>query len=532
MGDWLGSGLGKVDAVRRGRGRHCFAVHGDLQKLDADVYVIPTDSYGAIESHWSWATGTEPDGSAVQLRIEAEALREHGWAWVPSAQGSRTLALNVAGSEFPTDLKGMLHRFANALQELDTTQLDTRFRARPLVAMPLIGLGGAGMGGRTGEVITALLTSIDRHFETHPSGVFDLAIVTRERSCIAALQHERRRRQPTTRETTPTWLSNLVTSGRRGELAVMFGAGVSAALGLPMWNELLETLVKSLEDSTLNGMDLSGLDPTDAATLLIETGGSEWFSKALSEALATARHSLAHGLIANLGCPLVITTNYDQAFEIAAGAITAAPVTVLPWDEDTPRGPRILKLHGDLTRGQLVLSRDQFVAMHAFRRPLAGVLQSRMLIGRVLAVGTSMSDATLVHAAEEFRALMHQANAEGATRAQDNAGTIILTGGDPARARLLSRSFNVVNGDGSRGIREAARDVDILLDWLAMQVSNDLSFTLDPRFSSMLNDTDKELAGALCVLARKSTPRQAPVTELRQSLSRYLESLGAQEGEA
>ena len=46
---------------------------------------------------------------------------------------------------------------------------------------------------------------------------------------------------------------------------------------------------------------------------------------------------------------------------------------LLLWASDSGRGPRILKLHGDLTRGQLVLSRGRFISMHAFRRPLPGV---------------------------------------------------------------------------------------------------------------------------------------------------------------
>jgi hypothetical protein len=397
--------------------------------------------------------------------------------------------------------------------------------------MPLVGVGRAGLGGRTGEVIASLLDAIGDHFDRSPAGGFDLVIVTRDSSSIAALQHERRTRfSATSTGVVADWLERAVAAGRAGELAVMFGAGASAALGLPMWDELLRELVRSLDDPGLSRMDLTGLDPTDAATLLIEAGGTVWFSDALARLLATPRHSLTHGLIANLRCPLTITTNYDQAFERAAEAITGSPIAVLPWDEDSGAGTRVLKLHGDLTRGQLVLSRDQFVAMQAFRRPLAGVLQSRMLIGHLLAVGTSMSDSTLVHAAEEFRALIEQAPRPGAASDSSperaKAGTVVLTASDPARVRLLQRSFEVIEGDTRLGVRESARDVDVLLDWVAMQSSNDLSFALDSRYRAILSPADQALAATLSELAGAGGMEGRPESELRQSLWTYLRSLG------
>ena len=454
-----------------------------------------------------------------------------GCAWVDGAPAGLVLALDVAGSTDANDVSSMIRRLTSALDALESRGLVSDLRARPLVAMPLIGVGRAGLGGRTGEVISALLGAIADHFDRSPSGGFDLAIVTRDSSSIAALQHARRARfVAVAGGSTPQWLDRIVAAARKGELAVMFGAGASASLGLPMWNGLLARLVESLDDPSLGEMDLTGLDPVDAATLLIEAGGAAWFAAALARLLATPRHSLTHGLIANLRCPLTITTNYDQGFELAAESITGIPVAVLPWDGDPGGGPRILKLHGDLTRGQLVLSRDQFVAMHAFRRPLAGVLQSRMLIGQLLAVGTSMSDATLVHAAEEFRALIEQAHGPGAASdsppERATAGTVVLTGSDPARVRLLERSFCVVEGDNDRGILESARDVDVLLDWVAMQTSSDLSFALDSRYRAILSPADQSLAETLSALAGAGAMEGRPESELHQSLVTYLQSLG------
>ncbi len=60
--------LSEVEAVSHGRARHLFALQGDLRLLDADAYLIPTDSYGSVEDHWAWAVGVDREGATRQLR--------------------------------------------------------------------------------------------------------------------------------------------------------------------------------------------------------------------------------------------------------------------------------------------------------------------------------------------------------------------------------------------------------------------------------------------------------------------------------
>jgi hypothetical protein len=141
-----------------------------------------------------------------------------------------------------------------------------------------------------------------------------------------------------------------------------------------------------------------------------------------------------------------------------------------------------------------------------------------------------MSDATLVHAAEEFRALIEQAHRPGAASdsppERAEAGTVVLTASDPARVRLLQRSFEVIEGDTRLGVRESARDVDVLLDWVAMQSSSDLSFALDSRYRAILSPADQSLAETLSALAGAGAMKGSPESELSQSLGAYLRSLG------
>jgi hypothetical protein len=81
----------------------------------------------------------------------------------------------------------------------------------------------------------------------------------------------------------------------------------------------------------------------------------------------------------------------------------------------------------------------------------------------------------------------------------------------------------VVEGDAELGVRESARDVDVLLDWIAMQASSDLSFALDARYRALLSPADQNLAARLMSLAGA----EDHPSRLRSSVEAYLASLGA-----
>jgi hypothetical protein len=287
--------------------------------------------------------------------------------------------------------------------------------------------------------------------------------------------------------------------------------------------------------SERDAIALVRLDPIDAATVLVErAGGSEPFMEALEPMLRTTLHSLTHGLLANLKPALAVTTNYDQGYEIALAAMGSHDIAVLPWTQPRDAWTScVLKLHGDLTKGMVVLSRDDFVAMQAYRRPLSGVLQESLLAGHVLAVGTSMSDPTLVHAAEEVTALLRQVDRQSGVE-RGPCGTVILTTSDSGRAELLARTFTVAvadneEGEGAAETVEAARRVDVLLDWLGMQCSADLSFMVDPIYASLLDDRDREIAVLIGQFAddmKGLAPVRGEESELGAAVNSFLKSIG------
>jgi len=521
--------------VQRSAHGHAFAIRGDLSRITADAYILPSDAYGKVEHYWGWLAGQSSDGSTRQLTGSARALRTRHHAWVDEGGRPRVLAVDVGGDTETNFVHEVADRFSLALEELEAMpgSKDASPRSRPLVAMPLIGVAGGGLGENTGTMITELLATISRHFSKRNSDTraFDIALVCRSSSDYAAVQHARR--QGLT-GSAPAWLAQIVKHAQSHQLAVLFGAGASASQGLPLWDQLLRELALALPQKQIPATALAALDPVDAATLLIEAGGEPWFTGELRSLLWREDHSLTHGLIANLKPALAITTNYDRGYELAVESMGGLPLVVLPWDRShSLRQPHLLKLHGDLERGQIVLSRDEFVAMQAFRRPLTGILQERMLVGHVLTVGTSMTDSTLVHAAEEVRALVQQALAgdAGALEDRGKSGTALLTLSEPGQEMLLERAFEVaVASTGhSNETGEAARQIDVLLDWVAMMATDDLSFVLSTRYRGLLSDGDQSVADVLHSFARQyQTHREdhAEASDLQTSLDAYLQSLG------
>jgi len=192
-------------------------------------------------------------------------------------------------------------------------------------------------------------------------------------------------------------------------------------------------------------------------------------------------------------------------------------------------GNYLLKLHGDIDHGQIVLSRDDFAAVHLLRRPLIGIVQEKLLIGHLLTIGSTVSDPTLVQAAEEVGALLTRMNGQNARP----SGTVLLTKNDLSRSMLLSRHFQVLaaqsRGDQVNTTLESARRTDIFLDQLAMLSSSNFSFALDPKYAGMLTSEDQKTVAALTRLTQEVdvTDSHAPKSGLGMHVASFLRDLGA-----
>lgn len=97
-----------------------YVVRGDLRRIQADAYLLPTDSFGTVTGTWAWLIGR--DGRRCrQLHPQAEVLSARSGVWLDGAMGGRTaLAADVGGYEFENSVEGLTHRLRSALMALDT----------------------------------------------------------------------------------------------------------------------------------------------------------------------------------------------------------------------------------------------------------------------------------------------------------------------------------------------------------------------------------------------------------------------------
>src|SRR5262249_42112480 len=140
-------------------------------------------------------------------------------------------------------------------------------RALPLLALPVIGAGRAGGAHLAGQIVTHLLPALYDFTAAHDA---DVALVMKDPVQHAAAQCGRSplkgvRPWPDLDGHLLGKADGLAAWGRRGELGLFLGAGVSQAAGLPSWNDLLRELAGA---DLVSQPDFEKLSPLDQARIV------------------------------------------------------------------------------------------------------------------------------------------------------------------------------------------------------------------------------------------------------------------------
>jgi len=181
------------------------------------------------------------------------------------------------------------------------------------------------------------------------------------------------------------------------------GAGISAGLGLPTWQDFIgqlgaevgfepdEFLALSSDFRSLAEfyrLEKSSLDD------LCRKMASDWSVR--DEQLAASR---THELIVRLDFPVVYTTNYDHLLERAydlEGKRFNKVVTAGDLARIDRALPTIVKFHGDLDDpASMVLAETDYMRRLAFEQPLDLKLTADAFGNAVLFIGYSVSDIDL-----------------------------------------------------------------------------------------------------------------------------------------
>ncbi|MGY1601764.1 SIR2 family protein [Geodermatophilus sp. SYSU D00815] len=481
---------------------HVFVVGADLTRLACDDVLVPTDRRLRVAPGFrellpdDLVTEEGPDGACLGLSWAGEERVLE----VPGDGGRRTWLVDTVddgGRGLPWLLDGAREALA-AVAGREVPE-PVHGRARRLVGLPALGTGWGGAAGERGTLLRELLPVLREAAREHG---FDVALVLKGPSDLAAAQ--RLRRGADEGWDLPDELravaERLGEDARLGRLAVFVGAGVSAAAGLPTWEQLLAELAErsGLDEDLRAG--LSRLPAQDAAALLARELGRDNLEAYVKERFGPGCYALAHALVADLPVQEFVTTNYDPLVELAARGI-GRELTVLPYDEAVPGAPWLLKLHGDAAHpAGVVLTREEYLQLGDARAALAGVLHALLLTRHVLFVGTSMLDDDLIRIAHQVRSAL---DVDGVA-ARRRGGTVLALREDRARARLWERDVDTVAmSSGDTPPAEAARRLEVLLDLICCLSTPPTGYLLDPAYRGLLSEEETALAEALQSVAER-----------------------------
>jgi hypothetical protein len=190
----------------------------------------------------------------------------------------------------------------------------------------------------------------------------------------------------------------LLASAIREQRCILFaGAGLSMALGLPSWSQLIEHMRGELGVSP----EESDADYQTLAEYYRLTNGSigalrSWMDRTWTVIEDRVRDSPIHRRIVELGFPIVYTTNFDNNLEVAYhlyGRDFIKIVNARDLARASDGTPQIIKFHGDFEDdNSLVLAETHYFDRLGFESPLDMKFRSDTLGRTILFVGYSMSD--------------------------------------------------------------------------------------------------------------------------------------------
>lgn len=469
-------------------------------------------------------------GAATDAAVDARD-RARGAAGVApgdaAATGPRATQVDTSGADATIDLAAGASAQATSSTPLVPLVDDPAPRPwrplddpRPLLAVPLVGVGRGGADRRKGEAVTAIVETID---EVQQRLDVDVVLVMWTPESFAAGQQARRKvvgprawdalggpEGPMRREALA-----LAEQARAGQLVPFVGAGAGIGAGLPSWKDLLRLLGRDagLDDTEL--AQLHTLDARDAGAVIARrlqarlgdgasTGttvpenvlvptSAQLLADQVRRRATSDRVSLLHQLLASLPVTEAVTTNYDTCLE-RAFADAGRPLKALPGAGADEAGGWLLKLHGSVDRDEgIVLSRDDYLRFEGEGVALAGVVQAMLLTRHLVFVGYSLSDDTFHRLVHQTRRALELAGERG--RSSSRMATALTPDAPTMLQEIWDEQVHFVSAaDGSR---RSPRRLAILLDLVAAEASPAAAHLLDETYDSMFDSAERELGEAL-----------------------------------
>jgi hypothetical protein len=231
------------------------------------------------------------------------------------------------------------------------------------------------------------------------------------------------------------------------------GAGASASLELPTWNQLMDYLAGELGFAPeIFKRSADNMVLAEYYSLIKGPIGPlrGWMDREWHKNPERIVNSKVHDLITKLHFPIIYTTNYDRWIEFAFQA-AKAPFVKISNVGDIQKikagDTEIVKFHGDFDDDEsIVLTESQYFARLDFEHPLDIKLRGDTLDKGILFIGYSLGDINMRYLLFKLQEIW---SAYGGTQRRPRS-YIFLTRPNPVQQKVLE----------ARGITAIVSDLD------------------------------------------------------------------------
>jgi hypothetical protein len=489
---------------------HVFIVQADLPRLKTDAWLLPCDAGFNVLSSWipveyqAALRRRNTDAFVLPVALfdewtsgQRRTVRHDDWPghsmpWLTNVGG---------GTNYEVDW--YLEAVSQFVEVASDWAKKQSKRSRPLLGIPAVGTGYGGQWHKKAGIIDALFDHLVALADQHD---VDLVFTLFDPQSFAAAQLARKRR---VNAGTFGWdldshllasATALAERAKSGSLVMFLGSGVSVGAGLPTWRDFLGRLADKagLTESELEA--LQKLDAMDAGSIVERfLGGREALERSTRELLDTQECSLQHALIASIPHEAAVTLNYDTLYETAS-KVVVGDVAVLP-QERNPKAKRwLLKLHGCVQRGDLVLTRTDYLRFGERRAALAGIVQALLITKHMLFIGFGMTDPNFLRILDDVRRSLGDVSNE--KDVSHPIGTVLMLNHDPLRNLLFDADLKM-ESMGSTHAPDSARQLEIFLDLMAFKSASTTAFFFDPTYDALLSAREREFRDALQTLHKE-----------------------------